>query len=93
MKTILTSCHFFKQNNITSTKHLSEAARVKLKKMSAREKVYTQIKKKWVFFHYSEHQQQFYTSCLNFIFLCFKLIISHYHIPKERKIKFKPKLR
>ena len=44
MKTILTSCHFFKQNNITSTKHLSEAARVKLKKMSAREKVYTQIK-------------------------------------------------
>ena len=38
-----------------TSKHLSEAARGKLKKMSAREKVYTQIKKKWVFFHYSEH--------------------------------------
>ena len=24
---------------------------------------------------------------LNFIFLCFKLIITHYHTPKQRKIK------
>ena len=27
---------------------------------------------------------------LNFIFLCFKLIILHYHTRKQRKIKFKP---
>ena len=27
----------------------------------------------------------------NFIFLCFKLIIIHYHTQKQRKIKFKPK--
>ena len=26
---------------------------------------------------------------LNFIFLCSKLIIIHYHTPKQRKIKFK----
>ena len=26
---------------------------------------------------------------LNFIFLCFKLIILHYHTPKQRKIEFK----
>ena len=26
---------------------------------------------------------------LNFIFLCFKLIIIHYYIPKQKKIKFK----
>ena len=25
---------------------------------------------------------------LNFIFLCLKLIIIHYHTPKQRKIKF-----
>ena len=29
---------------------------------------------------------------LNFIFLCFKLIIIHYHTPKQRKIKFKPRI-
>ena len=28
---------------------------------------------------------------LNFIFLCFKLIIIHYHTQKQRKIKFKPR--
>ena len=28
---------------------------------------------------------------LNFIFLCFKLIIIYYHTQKQRKIKFKPK--
>ena len=28
---------------------------------------------------------------LNFIFLCLKLIIMHYHTPKQRKIKFKPR--
>ena len=27
---------------------------------------------------------------LNFIFLYFKLIIIHYHIPKQRSIKFRP---
>ena len=27
-----------------------------------------------------------------FYFLCFKVIIMHYHTPKQRKIKFKPKL-
>ena len=26
---------------------------------------------------------------LNFIFLCFKLIIIYYHTPKQRKIEFK----
>ena len=30
---------------------------------------------------------------LNFIFLCFKLIIIHYHTPKQRKIKFKPRIK
>ena len=30
---------------------------------------------------------------LNFIFLCFKLIIIHYHTPKQRKIKFKPTIK
>ena len=28
---------------------------------------------------------------LNFIFLCFKLIIIYYHTPKQRKIEFKPR--
>ena len=28
---------------------------------------------------------------LNFIFLCFKLIIIYYHTQKQRKIKFKPR--
>ena len=28
---------------------------------------------------------------LNFIFLCFKLIVIHYHTQKQRKIKFKPR--
>ena len=30
---------------------------------------------------------------LNFISLCFKLIIRHYHIQKQRKIKFKPRIK
>ena len=30
---------------------------------------------------------------LNFIFLCFNLIIIHYHTPKQRKIKFKPRIK
>ena len=30
---------------------------------------------------------------LPFIFLCFKLIIIHYHTPKQRKIKFKPRIK
>ena len=28
---------------------------------------------------------------LNFVFLCLKLIIIHYHTSKQRKTKFKPK--
>ena len=28
---------------------------------------------------------------LNFIFLCFKLIIIYYHTQKQRKIKFQPR--
>ena len=30
---------------------------------------------------------------LNFIFLCFKLIIIHYHTQKQKKIKFEPKIK
>ena len=30
---------------------------------------------------------------LNFIFFCFKLIIIHYHTQKQRKIKFKPRIK
>ena len=30
---------------------------------------------------------------LNFILHCFKLIIVHYHIQKQRKIKFKPRIK
>ena len=30
---------------------------------------------------------------LNFIFLCFKLIIIHYHSQKQRQIKFKPRIK
>ena len=30
---------------------------------------------------------------LNFIFLCLKLIIIHYHTTKQRKIKFKPRIK
>ena len=30
---------------------------------------------------------------LNFIFLCFKVIIRHYHTPKQRKIKLKPRIK
>ena len=30
---------------------------------------------------------------LNLIFLCFKVIIIHYHTPKQRKIKFKPRIK
>ena len=30
---------------------------------------------------------------LKFIFLCFKHIIIHYHTPKQRKIKFKPRIK
>ena len=29
----------------------------------------------------------------NFIFLCFKLIIIHYHTQKQRKIKFEPRIK
>ena len=29
----------------------------------------------------------------NFIFLCFKLIIIHYHTPKQRKMKFEPRIK
>ena len=30
---------------------------------------------------------------LNFIFFCFKLIIIHYHTQKQRKTKFKPRIK
>ena len=30
---------------------------------------------------------------LNFIFLCLKVIIIHYHTPKQREIKFKPRIK
>ena len=30
---------------------------------------------------------------LNFISLCFKLIIIHFHTPKQREIKFKPRIK
>ena len=30
---------------------------------------------------------------LNFIFLCFKLIIIHYHTQKQREIKFEPRIK
>ena len=30
---------------------------------------------------------------LNFIFLCFKVIIIHYHTPKQRLKKFKPRIK
>ena len=30
---------------------------------------------------------------LNFISLCFKLIIIYYHTPKQREIKFKPRIK
>ena len=30
---------------------------------------------------------------LNFVFLCFKLIIIHYHTQTQRKIKFKPRMK
>ena len=30
---------------------------------------------------------------LNFISLCFKLIITYYHTPKQREIKFKPRIK
>ena len=30
---------------------------------------------------------------LNFIFLSFKLIIIYYHTPKQRKLKFKPRIK
>ena len=29
---------------------------------------------------------------LNFVFLCFKLIIIHYHNPKQRKIALNPRI-
>ena len=31
--------------------------------------------------------------CLNFISLCFKLINIHYHTPKQRKRKVKPRVK
>ena len=30
---------------------------------------------------------------LNFISLCYKLIIMHYHTPKQREIRFKPRIK
>ena len=30
---------------------------------------------------------------LNFISFCFKLITIHYHTPKQREIKFKPRIK
>ena len=30
---------------------------------------------------------------LNYISFCFKLIITHYHTPKQREIKFKPRIK
>ena len=30
---------------------------------------------------------------LNFISLCFKLIVIYYHTPKQREIKFKPRIK
>ena len=30
---------------------------------------------------------------LNFIFFCFKVIIIHYHTQKQKKIKFKPRIK
>ena len=30
---------------------------------------------------------------LNFISLCYKLIIMHYHTPKRREIRFKPRIK
>ena len=30
---------------------------------------------------------------LNFTFFCFKLIIIYYHTQKQRKIKFKPRIK
>ena len=36
---------------------------------------------------------QFYPNGLKFIFLCFKLIIIHYHTQKQREIKFKPRIK
>ena len=30
---------------------------------------------------------------LNFIFFCFKLIIVYYHTQKQKKIKFKPRIK
>ena len=30
---------------------------------------------------------------LNVIFFCFKLIIIHYHTPKQKKITFKPRIK
>ena len=35
---------------------------------------------------------QFYPGS-NFVFLCFKLIIIHYHTQTQRKIKFKPRMK
>ena len=29
----------------------------------------------------------------NYIFFCFKLIIIHYHTPKQREIKFEPRIK
>ena len=34
-----------------------------------------------------------YPATLNFIFLCFKVIIIHYHTPKQKKIIFKPRIK
>ena len=45
-----------------------------------------------IFFFYVMHMLWFnFFLGLNVIFLCLKLIIIHYHTPKQRKIKFKPR--
>ena len=35
----------------------------------------------------------YFTLGIYFLFLCFKLIIIHYHTPKQRKIKFEPRIK
>ena len=43
-------------------------------------------------------QNNFYMLCFNFIlglniFFCLKLIIIYYHTPKQKNIKFKPRIK
>ena len=47
----------------------------------------------------SRNSNLLFVLCFNFtlgsyfLFLCFKLIIIHYHTPKQRKIKFEPRIK